>query len=319
MNSTQSKESSVSDILVIGAGPAGCSTALHASSLGLAVTLVEQHAIGGQARAIGRIDNLLGGPFVGKELGLKWRQQIEASPVHLAFGAVDEVSRFPSHWEARLCDERSFKARALVAATGSRECLLAEHPLVRGVPSVHKDRFLYQTYLVELACTQTVVIGCDRVLLSFLAEHGEQAAGLPMQVLALPDKWYVIADQLSAIPFPIIPVTSIENISRAGSTYQIDFVSSDGKRSSLRADLLITNLAKIPNSELFAAHAPRDKDGYLLSKDCLRDGTLTDFYAVGDVAHKNYQRITTAMGDGCYVALDLFYRLAQAPAAGRNV
>lgn len=74
--------------------------------------------------------------------GLKWRQQIEASPVHLAFGAVDEVSRFPSHWEARLCDERSFKARALVAATGSRECLLANIPWVRGVPSVHKDCFL---------------------------------------------------------------------------------------------------------------------------------------------------------------------------------
>ena len=40
------------DLVIIGAGPGGFDTALHAKELGLDVTLIEKHKVGG--RGIGR-------------------------------------------------------------------------------------------------------------------------------------------------------------------------------------------------------------------------------------------------------------------------
>jgi thioredoxin reductase (NADPH) len=50
------------DVVIAGAGPAGLAAAVHASSEGYRVLLVEQHAPGGQAGLSARIENYLGFP-----------------------------------------------------------------------------------------------------------------------------------------------------------------------------------------------------------------------------------------------------------------
>src|SRR5439155_11329039 len=50
------------DVAVVGAGPAGLSTAVYAASEGLRVIVIECRAFGGQAGASARIENYLGFP-----------------------------------------------------------------------------------------------------------------------------------------------------------------------------------------------------------------------------------------------------------------
>src|SRR3984893_6576906 len=50
------------DVAVVGAGPAGLSTAVYAASEGLSVTVFDARAFGGQAGASARIENYLGFP-----------------------------------------------------------------------------------------------------------------------------------------------------------------------------------------------------------------------------------------------------------------
>src|SRR5690606_1199055 len=52
----------VRDIVIVGAGPAGLSAAVYASSEGLDAVVVEATAPGGQAGASSRIENYLGFP-----------------------------------------------------------------------------------------------------------------------------------------------------------------------------------------------------------------------------------------------------------------
>jgi thioredoxin reductase len=51
-----------SSIAVVGAGPAGLSTAVYAASEGLRVIIIECRAFGGQVGASARIENYLGFP-----------------------------------------------------------------------------------------------------------------------------------------------------------------------------------------------------------------------------------------------------------------
>src|SRR5262249_21349458 len=50
------------DVLVVGAGPAGLSTAVYAASEGLRVVVLDCRSFGGQAGASARIENYLGFP-----------------------------------------------------------------------------------------------------------------------------------------------------------------------------------------------------------------------------------------------------------------
>ena len=52
----------VYDVAVVGAGPAGLSTAVYAASEGLSVVVFDARAFGGQAGASARIENYFGFP-----------------------------------------------------------------------------------------------------------------------------------------------------------------------------------------------------------------------------------------------------------------
>jgi len=57
-----SRSDLVYDVAVVGAGPAGLSTAVYAASEGLSVAVLDARAFGGQAGASARIENYLGFP-----------------------------------------------------------------------------------------------------------------------------------------------------------------------------------------------------------------------------------------------------------------
>jgi thioredoxin reductase (NADPH) len=113
-------ETAVRDLVVVGAGPAGLSTAVYAASEGLDVLLIEAGSPGGQAGSSSRIENYLGFPtgISGQSLASNALVQAEK------FGAELAVARTAS----RLGCERPYRvalgagagvqARTVVIATG---------------------------------------------------------------------------------------------------------------------------------------------------------------------------------------------------------
>ena len=112
----------VSDLLVVGAGPAGLAAAVYGASEGLDVLVLESNVPGGQAGSSSRIENYLGFPTGISGLDLTGRAYAQA----LKFGAQVMVARGATRLA---CDGQLYTveidggarvlARAVIVATGA--------------------------------------------------------------------------------------------------------------------------------------------------------------------------------------------------------
>src|ERR1700726_2461962 len=111
------------DVAVVGAGPAGLSTAVYAASEGLSVIVFDARAFGGQAGASARIENYLGFPTGISGQALTARAHVQAQKFGARMVIPTEVMRLDlteTPVALQLGDGRSVKASTVVLATGAR-------------------------------------------------------------------------------------------------------------------------------------------------------------------------------------------------------
>jgi thioredoxin reductase (NADPH) len=111
------------DVAVVGAGPAGLSTAVYAASEGLSVIVFDTRAFGGQAGASARIENYLGFPAGISGQALTGRAYVQAQKFGARVMIPSEVVRLDpmeTPLALHLSDGRRVKASTVVVATGAR-------------------------------------------------------------------------------------------------------------------------------------------------------------------------------------------------------
>src|SRR6266478_9131654 len=113
------------DVAVVGAGPAGLSTAVYAASEGLRVIVIECRAFGGQAGASARIENYLGFPTGISGQALAGRAFTQAqkfgADIMIPIGATSlDCTRADGAFALALDGGESVRARSIVVASGAR-------------------------------------------------------------------------------------------------------------------------------------------------------------------------------------------------------
>ena len=109
------------DVAIVGAGPAGLSTAVYAASEGLSVIVLDAVAFGGQAGESARIENYLGFPtgIPGRELTARAFVQAQKFGAEMVIPAVGlDCSQMP--YGIQLADGRRVKGSTVVVASGAR-------------------------------------------------------------------------------------------------------------------------------------------------------------------------------------------------------
>ncbi|HTM23566.1 MAG TPA: FAD-dependent oxidoreductase [Vicinamibacterales bacterium] len=116
-------QTQVSDVIIVGAGPAGLAAAVYGASEGLNVLVVESSSPGGQAGSSSRIENYLGFPTGISGLALTARAYAQAQK----FGAQIMIAQGAT---ALSCDRQPYtvrtdggagvRARAVIIATGAQ-------------------------------------------------------------------------------------------------------------------------------------------------------------------------------------------------------
>ena len=110
------------DVVIVGAGPAGLAAAVYAASEGLDVLVIEAMAPGGQAGSSSRIENYLGFPtgISGGELAARAHVQAQK------FGAEVLIARYAAELDCetvpyalRIDDNQRIEARTVVIASGA--------------------------------------------------------------------------------------------------------------------------------------------------------------------------------------------------------
>src|SRR6202789_1526178 len=117
-----------SDMLVVGAGPAGLSAAVYAASEGMQVTALDGVAPGGQAGTSSRIENYLGFPsgISGAELADRAVLQAEKFGARFAVPAeATAIAQDSGYYCVQLADGTSLTSTSVVIATGPRYRRLA--------------------------------------------------------------------------------------------------------------------------------------------------------------------------------------------------
>ena len=117
----------VSDLAIVGAGPAGLASAVYAASEGLSVLVLDARHYGGQAGASARIENYLGFPTGISGQALAGRAYTQAQKFGARMLIPDEVMRLDcdrvrngGRLVLTLADGRTAASRTVVIATGAR-------------------------------------------------------------------------------------------------------------------------------------------------------------------------------------------------------
>lgn len=111
------------DLIVVGGGPAGLTAALYTAREGINTPVIERAALGGQAAATERLDNVPGFAMgvLGSEFASQLRQQAERFGVEMLQAQdVTAIHQNGNYHCVQTADGSEYSARAVLIATGSR-------------------------------------------------------------------------------------------------------------------------------------------------------------------------------------------------------
>ena len=325
------------DVIVVGAGPAGLSTAVYAASEGLSVLVLDGHAFGGQAGASARIENYLGFPTGISGIALMARAYNQAQKFGVEMAIPDTVTALlgpggeaASGVTLLLGKDEKVRARALVIASGARYRRLD----VANLEAFEGSGVHYWASPLEakLCIDQEVALvgggNSAGQAVVYLASHAKKVYLL----LRGPD---IRAHMSTYLVERVEGLANVEIVTRANVTA---LHGSEGglqevcwRQNAAAADVckqirhLFLFIGADPNTAwLSGSGVSLDAKGFVLagaevqagrgSLEASRDG----IFAVGDVRSGSIKRVATAVGEGAQVVAAIHAFLAAHPRTGSD-
>lgn len=289
------------DILIIGGGPAGYTSALYASRAGLDTVILEGMSVGGQMMITDVIDNYPG--FVdgvdGFTLSQNMQQQAEKFGAKTVYDEVVSVDFNSEIKEVETAFSGKLFARTVIIASGAspRELGLDnEQELVgNGVHyCAHCDGRFYKD-------KEVVVVG-----------GGNSAVSDALYLSHLCKKVYLVhrRDVLRATKIYHDPIMKAENIEFCYNSVVSKIATENNKvngvtlidtktneKRNINCDGVFISIGRKPATDFLSDSVALDESGYVVADE----STKTDVdgvYAVGDVRTKVLRQVVTAVSDG---------------------
>jgi thioredoxin reductase (NADPH) len=309
----------VSDLVIVGAGPAGLTAAVYGASEGLTVLTLESVATGGQAGTSPKIENYLGFPsgISGSELAERAVIQAEKFGARISVPAeATALEQRDGHHVVRLDDGTAVSGRTVVIATGARYRKL-------DVPRLEQ----FEGTSVHYAATQMEAMLCraDPVAVVgggnsagqaslFLADH---AASVRLLVrgddLAKSMSRYLV-DQVERHPsVEVLRHTQVREL-LGGQVLEALVVEDDrtGERRRIEARALFVFIGADPHTRWLGDELVVDAKGFILTgpaahpagdtvppvvQPFLFETSRPGVFAVGDVRSGSVKRVASAVGE----------------------
>ena len=306
--------STVFDVVVVGAGPAGLAASVYAASEGLSVVAIEDTAIGGQAGTSSRIENYLGFPqgISGGELA--FRGEVQA----VKFGAritaprrASGLKRTPAGFDILLDDGSTVTGRSVVLANGVQYRRLPLENLERLEGS---GVYYAATELEARFCrnTDAVIVGGGNSAgqaAMFLSRHANcthivvRGEGLAATMSSY------LSDRILRDP-RIRLWTHHEVSALAGGGHLESLVLRDrrsGDQTELSTGALFIMIGAAPNTGWLDGQIDlNDRQFVLTGAAAGRAGnpyatSMAGVFAVGDIRAGSIKRVASAVGEGSVV------------------
>ena len=294
------------DLIIIGGGPTGLTTALYGAREGMNVLVIEKAALGGQAAITERLDNFPGFPdgISGAEFAERLSRQAARFGVEML--KAQEVIGIRAEDESRYvktADGNEYGARAVLIATGSKYRRL-------NVPG--ESDFIGAGIHFCATCDGPFYKGKEVVVVGggnsageeslFLARFVEKVTILARGEALSASK--VVADNLAENP-KIKVLTNVEVKSFSGNG-KLNTVNIKNRKTDEEAIIhpagVFVFIGLQPNSAWLPAEIKRDEVGFLMTGMNL-ETSMAGVFAAGDVRKGSTKQAASAAGEGATAAL----------------
>ena len=294
------------DLIVVGGGPAGLSTALYAAREGIDTLVIESSAIGGQAGVTERIDNYLGFPggVEGAQLADDMRAHAERFGAEmLPAQTVAEVRADGSYRTVITESGDEYGAMALLVAVGTRYRRLH-------VPG--EEDFIGAGIHFCATCDgpfykgeQMLVIGGGNSALEeglFLTRFAEEVTLLVRGDTLRASQ--VLREKAANHPKVEIQFnTSVQEFlgeRRLSAVITRDALSGDTRK--LHPGAVFVFIGLDPNTEFLADAVELDRWGFIRTFDNMQT-SMKGIFAAGDARAGSTKQVASAVGEGAAAAL----------------
>lgn len=296
------------DVIIIGAGPGGMTTALYASRANLKVVMLDRGAYGGNLNNTASIVNYSGFKDVqGPELAEKMYQGATQFGAEYAYGTVTKVEVDGANKKVTTDMGETYVAPVVVIGTGSDHRKLGvpgeEEFGGRGVSycAVCDGAFFKGKHLVVVGGGDSAVEEglCLTQLASkvtVLVRRGELRAQPMLQDEAKknPKMEFVFNTSVTEIMGDDVKVTGV-----------ITHNNETGEDGELAADGVFIYVGNIPLTKPFADLGILDDQGWVKTDTVMRT-SIPGIYAIGDVRETPLRQIATAVGDGAIAGQQVY-------------
>lgn len=304
----QSGEVKQYDVVVLGGGPAGASSAIYSARKGLKVAVVAER-VGGQVKDTVGIENLISVPYTtGNELADALRTHMNAYAIDIFENRqVERIEPLESGNRLLVKGGEAFEAPAMIIATGASWRKLnvegeAEH-IGRGVAFCpHCDGPFYKGKHVAVigggnsgieAAIDLAGI-CSKVTVFEFADTLRADTVLQDKAKSLSNVEIFTSSQTTRVNGNGEKVTSITVKDRV-----------TGDERDVELDGIFVQIGLAANSAPFKELLPLTPQGEIVVDAHCRT-SLKGIYAAGDVTNVPYKQIIISMGEGAKAALSAF-------------
>ena len=296
------------DVIIIGAGPGGMTTALYASRANLKVVMLDRGAYGGNLNNTASIVNYSGFKDVqGPELAEKMYQGATQFGAEYAYGTVTKVEVDGANKKVTTDMGETYVAPVVVIGTGSDHRKLGvpgeEEFGGRGVSycAVCDGAFFKGKHLVvvgggDSAVEEGLYLTQLASKVTVLVRRGELRAQPMLQDEAKknPKMEFVFNTSVTEIMGDDVKVTGV-----------ITHNNETGEDGELAADGVFIYVGNIPLTKPFADLGILDDQGWVKTDTVMRT-SIPGIYAIGDVRETPLRQIASAVGDGAIAGQQVY-------------
>lgn len=321
------------DVAVVGAGPAGLSTAVYAASEGLTVAVCDARSFGGQAGASARIENYFGFPTGISGFALTARAYSQAQKFGAEMMIPTEIksldcSRPEGYFVLKTADGREVRARSIVIASGA----YYRRPEIKGLKELEGRGVWYWASPIEanLCKDQDVFLvgggNSAGQAVVYLATHARSVQMLVRgESLAASMSSYLI-DRIQSAPNVTIHYnTEISELNgdAAGLSSLTLRERTTGKTSHSETRNLFLFIGADPSTAwLGDCGVSLDDSGFVITGASEKlpaaqelETSVHGVFAIGDARSGSTKRVGAAIGEGAQVVAALHRTLALKPAS----
>ena len=292
------------DIIIIGAGPAGMTAAVYALRNNKSVLVLESTSVGGQIALSPKVENFPSySQISGSDFSNRLFEQI------LLLGAnfeLEEVTAIVKNGDGTFsvgtnCGEH--QAKAVIIANGVKQ----KHLNIEA-----EEKFIGNGVYYCAICDGAFFSGKEVAVVG----DGNSALQTAIYLSSICTKVHVLTwfDKYFGDQSLIDVLKKTDNIVTVPNVNVVDFLGKeeligvkcqsqiDGSTRILNVPAVFVAIGQIPDNKRYANLVDLDENGYILADEDLK--TRTDgLFVAGDTRRKTIRQLTTAVGDGTIAAM----------------